>query len=134
MQSDNLDQIDTRHVLVIDSDDHILTRTSELLESAGYQVSTADMPDIGILRRIEPDVMVVGIFFRDQPAGLDFLEHNLTDSMLAKVPVVIQGDLAALNAIDRDRLELLPHPAVDISNGPELLVQVGQMVAPIITN
>src|SRR4051812_43821161 len=91
MQSDNLDQIDTHHVLVINSDDRILTRTSELLESAGFQVSTADMPDIGILRRIEPDVMVVGIFFRDQPAGLTFLEHNLTDPMLAKFPVVIQG-------------------------------------------
>jgi CheY-like chemotaxis protein len=132
MQSDNLDQIDSHHVLVIDSDDRILTRTSELLESAGYLVSTADMPDIGILRRVEPDVMVVGIFFREQPAGLNFLEHNLTDSMLAKVPVVIQGDLASLNANDRDRLERLPHPAVDTSDAPELLVQVRQVVAPII--
>ena len=78
------------HVLVVDGDDDLTDATRIQLEAAGYEVSTADMPDIGIVRRIEPDVIVLGIFYRGRASGLDFLEHHGSDPRTAGVPVIVR--------------------------------------------
>jgi CheY-like chemotaxis protein len=131
MESDKFERSDAPHVLVIDGDDSVLARTCDLLETAGYRVSTADLPDIGIVRRIEPDVMIVGMSYRGRPAGLAFLEHNATDPVLAKVPAVAQVDMAGLSAADRERLRLLPHVVVDYAQEGELPAVLARLLAPV---
>lgn len=105
------------HVLVVDGNDRLTEETRIQLEAAGYEVSTADMPDIGIVRRIEPDVIVLGIFYRGRSSGLDFLEHHASDPRTAGVPVIVRVADEELNGEQRPRLTALNWPvlAPDVS-------------------
>ena len=118
------------HVLVVDGDDDLTEETHTQLEAAGYEVSTADMPDIGIVRRIEPDVIVLGIFYRGRASGLDFLEHHASDPRTASVPVIVRVADAELDSGQRSRLTALKWPvlAPDVAS-TELLDQVGASCA-----
>lgn len=121
MQSDR-----AAHVLVVDGNDNLTEETRTRLEAAGYEVSTADMPDIGIVRRIEPDVIVLGIFYRGRSSGLDFLEHHASDPRTARVPVIVRVADEALDSGQRSRLTALKWPvlAPDAAT-TELLDRVG---------
>lgn len=107
------------HILVLDGDDGFLERTCASLEAAGYRVSSADLPDIGLVRRVEPDAIVVGLFFRGQPAGLEFLEHHAADPATAAVPVVVHAAAADMDSDQWRRLTTLAHPVLDRTGGPE---------------
>jgi CheY-like chemotaxis protein len=100
------------HVLVVDGDDNLTEETRTQLEAAGYEVSTADMPDIGIVRRIEPDVIVLGIFYRGRSSGLDFLEHHASDPRTARVPVIVRVADETLDSGQRSRLTALNWPVL----------------------
>ncbi len=100
------------HVLVVDGDDTLTEETRTQLEAAGYDVSTADMPDIGIVRRIEPDVIVLGIFYRGRASGLDFLEHHASDPRTALVPVIVRVADDELDGGQRSRLAALKWPVL----------------------
>ncbi len=114
------------HVLVVDGDDALTDDTRTQLEAAGYEVSTADMPDIGIVRRIEPDVIVLGIFYRGRASGLDFLEHHASDPRTASVPVIVRVADDQLESGQRSRLAALGWPVLAPDAAPiELLDQVG---------
>ena len=114
------------HVLVVDGDDTLTDDTRTQLEAAGYEVSTADMPDIGIVRRIEPDVIVLGIFYRGRASGLDFLEHHASDPRTAGVPVIVRVADMKLDSAQRSRLTALKWPVLAPDASPvELLDQVG---------
>jgi CheY-like chemotaxis protein len=99
-------------VLVVDGDDTLTDDTRTQLEAAGYDVSTADMPDIGIVRRIEPDVIVLGIFYRGRASGLDFLEHHASDPRTAGVPVIVRVADETLDSGQRARLAALKWPVL----------------------
>lgn len=99
-------------ILVVDGDDQRTDGTRTQLEAAGYEVSTADMPDIGIVRRIEPDVIVLGIFYRGRSSGLDFLEHHASDPHTVRVPVIVSVADEALDSGQRSRLAALNWPVV----------------------
>ncbi len=113
-------------MLVVDGDDTLTDDTRAQLEAAGYEVSTADMPDIGIVRRIEPDVIVLGIFYRGRASGLDFLEHHASDPRTARVPVIVRVADEQLDSGQRSRLTALKWPvlAPDVAT-MALLDQVG---------
>lgn len=101
-----------RHVLVVDGDDAALDRSRGLLEEAGYTVSTVDIPDIGMVRRIRPDAVVLGLMFRGQATGLDFLERHAADPVTAPIPVVVHAAESDLGPEQRRRLGLLSSPVV----------------------
>jgi CheY-like chemotaxis protein len=131
MDNNDRDPIELAHVLVIDSDDAILAESRDRLEAAGYRVTTADLPDIGILRRFTPDAVVVGIFYRGDPGGIGFLEHNATDPVLARVPAIVRAAATGLTAADQDRLSALRHPIVAGDDYPALLAQLNHLLVPV---
>ena len=110
------------HVLVVDGDDTLTDETRTQLEAAGYDVSTADMPDIGIVRRIEPDVIVLGIFYRGRASGLDFLEHHASDPRTARVPVIVRVADEQLDGGQRARLAALKWPVLAPGDAPMALL------------
>jgi CheY-like chemotaxis protein len=116
------------HVLVVDGDDELTEETRAHLEAAGYDVSTADMPDIGIVRRVEPDVIVLGVFYRGRSSGLDFLEHHASDPRTAGVPVIVRVADGTLDSEQRSRLLSLNWPVLspDAVTG-DLLRQIDMM-------
>jgi CheY-like chemotaxis protein len=118
------------HVLVVDGDDAEGVRSGEMLEQAGYDVTIADLPDIGLVRRVEPDAVVLGLMYRGQASGLDFLERHAADSVTAPIPVVIRASVAELSDAQRDRLAALPHTIVAMTApGEELLTQLHRVLA-----
>lgn len=113
------------HVLVIDGDDTVSERSREVLEGAGYQVSTADLPDIGIVRRLMPDVVLLCLFYRGRSTGLDFLEHHVADLATRVVPIVVQLAGEELSAHDRQRLSTIGgHVVTALAEPTGLLAQV----------
>lgn len=115
-------------VLVVDGDDAERTRSSDLLEAAGYRVSTADLPDIGLVRRIQPDALVLGLMYRGQATGLDFLERHAADPVTAAVPVIVHATAADLTAEQWRRLTALACPVEPNVKGPERLLTELQRV------
>jgi CheY-like chemotaxis protein len=95
------------HVLVIDGDEDVLERTRDVLEGEGYRVSVADLPDIGLVRRVAPDAIVLGLLFRGRPMGLEFLELHAADPTTARVPVLVRAAAADVDDIQWRRLVTL---------------------------
>ena len=113
------------HVLVIDGDEEVLERTRDVLEGAGYRVSVADLPDIGIVRRVAPDAIVLGLFFRGRPMGLEFLELHAADPTTARVPVLVRARATDVDDGHWRRLVALARRVVPPEAGTaELLAQL----------
>ena len=121
------------HILVVDGDDAELDRSRALLEEAGYVVSTVDLPDIGLVRRVEPDAVVLGLMFRGQASGLDFLERHAADPVTSPVPVVVHASQDELSAEQWTRLVALAHPVVPVSQSAERLLGELQRVLVKVT-
>jgi CheY-like chemotaxis protein len=119
-----------QHVLVIDGNDATGNHSRALLEVAGYAVTVTDMPDIGVIRRVEPDVVVFGLMYRGEPIGIEFLERHAADPMTAQIPVVIHAAIADLTHVQRDRLSALPHAVVAMTSpDAELLAEIERALA-----
>lgn len=119
------------HVLVVDGDDNILDRSRAQLEEAGFRVSTVDLPDIGLVRRIAPDAILLGLHFRGQAAGLEFLERHASDPSTAGVPVIVHTEARHLSEDQRTRLLALARPLLSPSAQPRpLLDQVAACLRP----
>jgi CheY-like chemotaxis protein len=114
-QTDAAEPHSNLHILVIDGDDAAGNQLRATLEVAGYDVTVADMPDIGVIRRVEPDAVVLGLIYRGEPTGLDFLERHVTDPMTARIPVVVYASVAELSDAQRERLSALPHAIVTMT-------------------
>jgi CheY-like chemotaxis protein len=118
------------HILVVDEDDAAGDRARDLLEHAGYDVTTADLPDIGLVRRVQPDVVVLGLMYRGQATGLDFVERHASDPMTASIPVVVHASVAELSDAQRMRLAALPYRIVSTSTpAGELLAELDRVLA-----
>jgi CheY-like chemotaxis protein len=119
-----------QHVLVIDGNDAAGNYSRAMLEMAGYAVTVADMPDIGVIRRVEPDVVVLGLMYRGEPTGIEFLARHAADPMTARIPVVVHAAIAELNQVQRERLSALPHAIVAMTSPDvELLAEIERALA-----
>jgi hypothetical protein len=122
-------EFESRRVLVIEYDDLAREHMCQVLEEAGFQVSSAELPDIGIIRRTRAEAIVVGLFYRGDPGGLSFLEQTASDQVLNAVPVVIVGRSEQLSAGDQRRLSALRHPVIEPGDDSALLDRV-KLVLP----
>jgi len=111
-----------RHILVIDGDDAVLERTRAVLEDAGCEVTLADMPDIGLVRRVRPDAIVLGLIFRGQATGLDFLARHVADPATAAVPVLVQAAPPDVDPVQWSRLVALARPVGKPDRGTSALM------------
>ena len=119
-----------QHVLVIEGDDAAGNLARAMLEAAGYAVTVADMPDIGVIRRVEPDAVVLGLIYRGEATGIEFLERHTSDPMTARIPVVVRAAIADLNDVQRERLSALPHAVVaTASPDAALLAEIERALA-----
>lgn len=98
-------------ILVIESDDAVARRSAAALEAAGFEVAVADLPDIGIVRRVAPDAIVLSLVFRGQASGLAFLERHVADPAAAATPVIVHGSGERLDADQMGRLRAVACPA-----------------------
>jgi CheY-like chemotaxis protein len=120
------------HILVVDGDDAILRQSQSLLEQAGYAVTLADLPDIGLVRRVEPDAVVLGLMFRGQAAGIEFLERHAADPATAAIPVVVHAAAAELSAAQWRRLTALAPPIVPATQAADgLLTELQRVLATV---
>lgn len=108
---------DAPHILVVDGDDAELERVGAALQASGYVVSTADIPDIGLVRRVEPDAVVLGLVYRGQLSGLAFLERHVSDSATSSIPVIVHADTDRLTVEQWGRLAAIGCASVP-SGGP----------------
>lgn len=116
------------HILVVDGNDMELARSRTLLERAGYEVSTADLPDIGLVRRVQPDALVLGLLYRGQAIGLDFLERHAADPVTAPIPVIVHASEDELSIEEWERLIALAHPVIPLAQSAERLLGALQRV------
>lgn len=105
-----------------------LARSRALLERAGYEVSTADLPDIGLVRRVQPDALVLGLLYRGQAIGLDFLERHAADPVTAPIPVIVHASEEELSIEEWERLIALVHPVIPLAQSAERLLGALQRV------
>lgn len=108
-------------ILVVVGDDGASNRARAHLDAAGYDVIVADMPDIGLVRRVEPDAVVLGILFRGEPTGLDFLTQHAADPVTARIPVLVLAAVAELTDAQRERLLALRRAMVALTTDDEEL-------------
>jgi CheY-like chemotaxis protein len=116
------------HILVVHGDDAELDRERAMLEAAGYDVTTVDLPDIGLIRRVEPDAVVLGLMFRGQASGLAFLERHAADPVTSPIPVVVHADQDELSAEQRSRLAAVAGTVVPAGHESELLDELGRVL------
>jgi CheY-like chemotaxis protein len=116
------------HIVVVDESDHESDRSRTLLEAAGYRVSTVDLPDIGLVRREEPDAIVLGLIYRGQASGLAFLERHISDPITASVPVVVHASEDELSAEEWTRLITLAHSVLPMAQSADRLLSELQRV------
>lgn len=133
MSTDIASPVEPLHILVVDESDQELERSRTLLEQAGYQVTTVDLPDIGLVRRVEPDAIVLGLIYRGQASGLEFLERHASDPITAPVPVVVHASEDDLSPEQWARLLALAHPIVPMAQSAERLLGELQRVLVVTT-
>ncbi len=81
-----------RKVLLIDDDEETRESLAQLLESEGYQVTTAKNGRAALecLRGLEPDPFVILLdLVMPVMNGVQFLEHRRVDRALSKIPVIV---------------------------------------------
>lgn len=131
----NEDRLETRpthppHLLVVNGDDELLDRSRIALEEAGYRVSTADLPDIGLVRRVQPDAIVLGLLYRGRATGLDFLDRHTADPTTAIVPVIVYATQAEVDDGQWRHLAGFGLPMIDpAADVAELLISVRATLA-----
>ena len=81
-----------RKVLLIDDDEEARESLAQLLESEGYQVTTAENGQMALecLRGLEPDPFVILLdLIMPVMGGVQFLERRKVDRALSKIPVIV---------------------------------------------
>ena len=84
---------DTKHILVIDDDVQLVDTVKTLLESVGYQVSSAYRAGqaVALAREIRPDLIIMDILFAGPPGpdGVAVSRQLHEDPELKDTPVII---------------------------------------------
>jgi CheY-like chemotaxis protein len=80
----------SRHVLVMNDAPELIELMQTLLEEEGYRVSTAlHTLDLGPVRALAPDVIVLDLLFEHQLKGWHFLTMARLDRELSRIPIVL---------------------------------------------
>ena len=79
------------HVVVINDERDLLSLFRELLEEAGYRVSTLTYPtaDLADLQVLAPDLLVLDMMFGGEDRGWRFLQQLRLNRATARLPVVV---------------------------------------------
>ena len=82
-----------QHILVIDDDPQLVQTVTTLLESVGYQTSSAHTIEKGLelARSQKPDLILLDVLFDFQagPDGIQFSQQLHDDPVLKDVPVIM---------------------------------------------
>jgi CheY-like chemotaxis protein len=94
------------HVLVIDDDQAIVRVYTELFEEEGYRVTTWQFPeqDVEAIKQVEPDVVLVDLFFGESDAGWRYVEFLRARPETAELPVVVASASSRLRGAEREQL------------------------------
>ncbi|HEX6290966.1 MAG TPA: response regulator [Herpetosiphonaceae bacterium] len=77
-------------ILVLDEDPNMCDLYRAVLESEGYEVMMAhSLPEIPIVRDLQPDLILLDYFRGPTPRGWIFLIHLKTYSDTEQIPVVL---------------------------------------------
>jgi CheY-like chemotaxis protein len=92
-------------VLVIDDDFDFVEYARIVLESAGYQVFTAESVDLGLalMRQKRPDVVVLDAVISYDLSGLSVTKEIRNDPDLAKIPLILVSAI-----VSDEELAILP--------------------------
>lgn len=95
------------HILVVNDEVEILKLFREILEEEGYRVSTLTYPmaDLGDLRVLAPDLLVMDMIFGGEDRGWYFLQQVRLNRETARLPVVVCTAAVRLAREARDHLE-----------------------------
>ena len=79
------------HILVINDEQDVLSLFREILEDEGYRVSTLTYPmtELGDLRILAPDLVVMDMIFGGEDRGWHFLQQIRLDRETARLPIVV---------------------------------------------
>ncbi len=79
------------HILVINDEQDVLSLFREILEDEGYRVSTLTYPmtELGDLRNLAPDLVVMDMIFGGEDRGWHFLQQIRLDRETARLPIVV---------------------------------------------
>jgi CheY-like chemotaxis protein len=99
---------DGKRVLVVEDDDDIRSALAELLESEGYEVTSAADGRQGIERALArpPDVILLDLMMPVMN-GWEFREEQKRDPTIAGVPVVV---VSAVSRASIDASEVIAKP------------------------
>jgi len=80
-----------KRIMVVDDDPNLQEALSDLLESKGYQVTSADngVAALDLLRRSDAPCLILLDLMMPVMDGHEFLARLTADSALAKIPVVV---------------------------------------------
>lgn len=80
-----------KRILVVNDIQEILDLFRALLEEEGYEVILAGAPILKVseVERIQPDLVLLDVLFRDEKTGWQMLEILRTNRATASIPVVI---------------------------------------------
>jgi CheY-like chemotaxis protein len=86
-----LGQAEQAHILVINDTQEILDLLQELLDDAGYRVTTSlAVLDVEKIKALEPDLMVQDLLFAGtQETGWHFLTLVRLEPALARIPLIL---------------------------------------------
>jgi len=99
---------DAKRVLVVEDDDDIRSTLAELLESEGYEVTSAADGRQGLARALErpPDLILLDLMMPVMN-GWEFREEQKRDPSIAGVPVVV---VSAVSRASIDASEVIAKP------------------------
>lgn len=93
------------HVLVMNDAQEILDAKSLLLEEEGYRVSTSlHTLNIGRIRELKPDIIVLDLKFQEQLKGWHVLTLARLDRQLCRIPMILAT--AAVTTVEPMRANL----------------------------
>jgi CheY-like chemotaxis protein len=79
------------HILAINNDPAVLALCRDLLEEAGYQVSTQTYVDrdVAQIKALEPDLIVLDYMWANEDASWSLLQMLRMDPAIAAIPIVL---------------------------------------------
>jgi DNA-binding response OmpR family regulator len=94
------------HILVIDDEPALRELLCEALAEEGYRVSGSDtlFDDIDLVRRVEPDLILLDIVIGGQLSGMVFLEQLKADPRTVGIPIAVCTAATHLTAEIQARL------------------------------
>ena len=119
------------HVLALDGSASLLAVIQELLEEAGYRVSTdLQLPTgAGDIRRLDPDLVVLDLLFGGQDMGWQLLRQLRRDPLTTHLPIVVcTGATVLIREVGDELRELATEVVLKPFDIDELLAAVDRGV------